>query len=185
MPGGYIGSILTQLYGWVQSSHWYAVLTTIESPQVRYLWAILAWIVVFLAWVPRRVTVMKVSRQKAATFAYWRRWLISHFVFLATVFFCMTPAPVYIGFWLSKPGLDRVVERRIRGRPAPAPVTQVGIYPYRDPGGRNYLASPRIVHISNLGGFVHSPDGRRPDWGLPYRFRYAGAGWYIFEQQLP
>jgi len=57
---------------------------------------VLAWVAVALVWLARRLacglTVRRIAPgQRAAPLAYWRRWLIPHFVLLFTVLFCLTP----------------------------------------------------------------------------------------------
>ena len=97
----------------------------------------------------------------------------------------MTPAPVYIGFWLSKPGFDRLVERQSKGQAGPATITQVGIYPYQDIYAGRGQPPRRTVNIGHTGGFVYSPEQHPDPRASYYRYRYMGAGWYSFEWKLP
>jgi hypothetical protein len=125
------------------------------------------WLIVLLCWVARRiargVTVKRVAKQRAATFAYWRRWLVVPVVFGLTTWLCTTRGPAYLGFWVSKPWLNRVavdvtrqggVERRM-----------VGIYPpvrnwvYR----AKYAPKNICVEIGGQAVLVYREDGTPPD----------------------
>jgi hypothetical protein len=192
MPSGQfalmMGTLLNRLN---MAPSWFYILSGIDVPEVRILWAVLAWIIVFALWLPRRiirgVTVMKVSSKRAATFSYWRRWLMPWFLLGATVLVCLTPAPIYVGFWLSKPAFERLRARQAQGN-RPATITAVGIYPHRDPyAGRNYRGDPTIIQLSNWGGFVHSPttDPEIRFSKYSFQLRYLGAGWYSFERKMP
>ena len=193
MPSGHVILVTRGLLGWFERSSPGSVLTSISLSEVRILWAVLALLLVLIVWLPRRVvrgiTVLKVTSTRAATFAYWRRWLMPLFVLGGTILVCRTPAPVYVGFWLSKPALQRLEQRQQQGQRGPALETSVGIYPYRDifAGARLPDYDPNVIHLSHWGGFVHSPvrnpndDDRR--WYY-FKLRYMGGGWYSFERRL-
>jgi hypothetical protein len=193
MPAGHIVLVTKGLQNWFERTSPLSFISSISLPEIRILWAALAWLVVLLVWIPRRVlrgiTVMKVSSTRAATFAYWRRWLVPLLVLGGTILVCRTPAPVYLGFWLSKPALQRLEQRQQQGHRGPATETSVGIYPYRDVfAGSGYRdEDPNVIHLSQWGGFLHSPDRNPKDddraWHY-FKLRYMGAGWYSFERRL-
>jgi hypothetical protein len=188
MPAGQIAGMLTS--AWERG-----VLSAYARTEVRYAYAVIAWLVVAAVWTARRlargVTVRRIAPgQRAAPLAYWRRWLIPHFVLLATVLFCRTPAPVYVGFWVSKPWIN-AAQRNWTGNP---PMSQmwkrgrsvqwVGIYP--TDGFQGQWASYRsrgmnMVNVSDYGGFVQSPGGP-PSGFRGYDLRYVGGGWYSFHK---
>jgi hypothetical protein len=106
------------------------LMSQLGSTEGRYLIGVSMWLTVATAWICRRIargiTVKRVSNQNAATFAYWRRWLVTPVVLGLTIVVCWTRLPVVAGFWLSKPWLEKAVGE-VR---APAPSTfSRGIYP--------------------------------------------------------
>jgi hypothetical protein len=204
MPGGQIGYVLLLIKDAFEYSGqpWREVLARFDVPEMRFLYAFLAWGVIAIAWTVRRIargrTVERLSHHKPAPFAYWRRWLIPHFVLAATVLFCMTPGPLHLGFWASKKDLDRIRLQQLASRkPVKPGVHWLGVYPtgepfqpwtWRDPGMHNSVSEsqlwagstyPNFVHVSQWGGFAYAPD--RPPVIDASRLRYLGGGWYSFE----
>jgi hypothetical protein len=160
----------------------------------RFVLGALAWVVVLAIWAVRRVargmTVRRLSKQKPATFAYWRRWLITPVIFGLTLIVCRTWAPVYLGFWTSKGSIERAPVSTTT-QPANAGRRWVGLYPPPDLGGLAplYRGSGNLVwvHVRWDGGFVRSgdsppPAGVGPAFGPagPWRYRAMGGGWYAF-----
>ena len=194
MPSGDIGSvIMTFWYEWKSpTTGGTQLLWHVEALEVRFCYAFIAWGVVGIFWFARRIirgaTVRRVARQRPATFAYWRRWLIPHFVLAAVVLFCMTPAPVYVGFWLSKSGIEQARSDQLAhgtgwGRSAWTPPKWRGIYPI---GGRRQwvwtTTSPGDVFISRWGDFVYSPGGPPKGPQSYLHARYLGGDWYSIER---
>jgi hypothetical protein len=194
---------------WVNavSTSWVDELVLYRSVSVRYAYAVLAWGVVAVVWIVRRVArgaaVRRIAPgQRAAPFAYWRRWLMPHFVLAATVLFCLTHGPVYLGFWASKPFVD-TARRNWPGNPTTQQLmTQassmrrgktrwIGVYPVEKFGG--LWEAPRfpiptsgsngmnLIQASDDGGFVYSPD-RAPVGFSSYDVKYVGGGWYSFHR---
>jgi hypothetical protein len=196
MASGRIGAIVIDL--WRQfgpgrraaTSRW-RLLASYEALEIRYLYAFLAWGVVLLIWWSRRVlrgvTFWRFARRAPAKFAYWRRWLATLILLAATTLLCMTPAPVYLGFWLSKSAL----EKEIGAGPVPGwtsyppmppagdSVKWVGIYPVGAMPGTS-SAIPDQVWVSPRGGFVYFPAGDL-NAGMGDHFKAMGGGWYRFE----
>jgi hypothetical protein len=187
------------------------VLSRVFSPQMRrWIWndlgytehtgrfvlGALAWAVVLGVWIVRRVargiTVRLLSRQKAAPFAYWRRWLITPVIFGLTLIVCRTWLPVYTGFWISKWGMERAPVNAQTVNPADV---WIGVYPPYQTGGWPRLyqgpGDEVWVHVRYDAGFVHSGErpptsiGAGPPWGpaVPRRFRAMGGGWYAFYRE--
>jgi hypothetical protein len=197
MPSGQIGPMLTRVWEQLTSPGWGRVLGAYNAVEVQYGYAVLAWLIVAAVWIGRRVARGIVVRriapgQRAAPFAYWRRWLIPHVVLAATVLFCLTPAPVYVGFWISKPWMN--AERaalakdssRSRSGPSLHKVRRwIGVYPV-DRGifvRRDLVSGPDIcvMIVSEFGGFVYSPDG--PPRGYSgYDLQDMSGGWYSFHR---
>ena len=183
MPSGEIGWIVLVL--WYELTQpripWSDLLSSATALEVRFLYAFVAWTIVAIFWLVRRLirgaTVRRVARRRPATFAYWRRWLLPHFVLAAVVLFCMTPAPVYMGFWLSKASIERARREGTPGREV-----WRGVYPI---DGRaqpwRARANPDELSVSAWGGFVYSPTSR-PSNDRYYNARYMGAGWYSFDR---
>jgi hypothetical protein len=151
-----------------------------NAPVGRFLLGAALWTLLIGAWIVRRVArglmVRRVSRQKPAAFAYWRRWLVVPVVLGATVMVCMTRLPIYPGFWISRPWLERAVrEAQARGRPAP-PRT-IGLYAdckVVDPAG-----GQATVDIWN-DVFLLRREGRQPP--LPgYRVTQLSTNWFMVE----
>jgi hypothetical protein len=83
------------------------IISDFGNAQGRFLIAVTMWLLIGGIWTFRRIargiTVHRLSKQKAATFAYWRRWLVTPVVFGSTILIGMTQFPTWAGFWLSKP----------------------------------------------------------------------------------
>jgi hypothetical protein len=183
MPAGSIGSVVLSL--WYEATDsgtgWKDLLLSPTLLEVRYLYAFIAWGLAAVFWVVRRVirgaTVRRVARRRPATLAYWRRWLLPHFVLAAVVVFCMTPAPAYMGFWASKAGIERARREGTLRREV-----WRGVFPI-DARAQPWWAraSPNELSVSPWGGFVYSPAGRPID-ARYHNPRYMGAGWYSFER---
>jgi len=200
-PSGQIGPMLIGV--WKQSGRrgWVGVLGAYGAVEVRYAYAVLAWGVVAAVWIARRlargIVVRRIAPgQRAAPFAYWRRWLIPHVVLAATVLFCLTSGPVHVGFWVSKPSIEAARRNWTGNPPQPRTSSQasalrrqlkwVGIFPVD--GYQGLWASDGspgmnmvIVNASDWSGFVYSPNG--PPTGFRgYELRYMGGGWYSFHR---
>jgi hypothetical protein len=203
MPSGHFVYIMESLLSGLQNStSWYLVLTSLDDPAVRIFWAMVAWAAVFSIWLVRRLlrgaAVMRVSGKRAAPLAYWRRWLIPHLLLGATVIVCLTPAPVYLGFWLSKAALERIEQLQRQGAGRVAGTESIGVYP-PPRRGRSYGPTRGVIYLSPWGGFVHAPGGppdQDPSWDERFsrsgwwernahRYRYVGGGWYAFERRIP
>ena len=158
----------------------------------RFVLAVLAWAGVLALWVLRRVArgiaVRRLSRQKPATFAYWRRWLVTPVVLGFTLLICRTPAPVWLGFALSRGDLDRAAAA------GASPADEwIGVYPpvvWMAPQVFRGRVGEVWVHVRYDGGFVRSGDRPPPEhgtdrWSNPVsrRFRAMGGGWYAFHRK--
>jgi hypothetical protein len=200
-PSGQIAPMLMRV--WEQSGRrgWVGALGAYGAVEVRYAYAVIAWTVVAAVWIARRlargIVVRRIAPgQRAAPFAYWRRWLTPHFVLAATVLFCLTPGPVYLEFWASKPSIEAARRNWTGNPPHPGTSTRVsalerklkwvGIFPVR--GYQGLWASEGspgmnlvLVNASDWGGFVYSPNGP-PTWFRGYDLRHMGGGWYSFHR---
>jgi hypothetical protein len=134
-------------------------------------------------WVARRVArgvmVWRVAGLPPAKFAYWRRWLIPHVVLVATVLFCMTPGPVYLGFWASKPAIESARRQALAGQTQPR-IRWVGVYPAMrpsEPPPFPYERYPHVVPVSAWGGFVYDP---RVGPAREQALQPVGGGWYVY-----
>jgi hypothetical protein len=137
------------------------------------------------------VTVRRIAPgQRAAPFAYWRRWLVPHLVLAATILFCLTPGPVYLGVWISKPSIDKAQRNWTSPPPSTRPVRSwqsvrwVGLYPVDGYYGLwAFRRGPvmNVINASELGGFVYSPAGPPAEFRR-YALHYLGSGWYSFHQ---
>jgi hypothetical protein len=204
MPPGRIGAVLIELWrefnstsSWLPSG--WGLLKHYEALEVRFLYAFIAWAVVMLLWSARRVVrgamVWRVARRAPAKFAYWRRWLATWFLLAGTTLFCMTPAPVYLGFWLSKGALEAESLRR------PVPPYRSGGWPYLQPDHAVWIGIYPVsaerradsfggyVPISSWGGFDYSPRAAAAATAGPFgagsssddHHKPMGGGWYRFE----
>jgi hypothetical protein len=197
MPSGQIGPMLASVWERASRAGWVGVLSDYGRVEVRYACAVLAWLVVAAAWTARRVargvTVRRIAPgQRAAPFAYWRRWLIPHFVLLATILFCRTSAPVFVGFWVSSPWLNgERLALTARSPRMQVVATQksrwwIGVYPidrgmWFRRGGTPDAGGTYVITVSEFGGFVHSPSGR-PVWNTGDELHDLGGGWYSFHE---
>jgi hypothetical protein len=174
------------------------LMSQFGTTEGRYLIAVSIWLTVALAWICRRIargiTVKRVSNHNAATFAYWRRWLVSPVVLGLTLIVCWTRFPVVAGFWLSKPWLEKAVaEVRISRRINPV-AKWIGIYP-PPPVRRsttnsfevNSLYGETWIWMHDDGAFVHCDDGQPPDprhvanrWGVKGKthIQHLYGPWY-------
>jgi hypothetical protein len=204
MPRGQIGYVLLSLREWFEygGEPWRQILGRYDVPEIRFLYAIAAWALVALVWTARRVargiTVRRLSKHKPAPLAYWGRWLTPHFVLAATVLFCTTPGPLYLGFWASQRDMVRFRQQQLATRQQlPPGVNWIGIYPSGAPFQPETWAEPGVtpatgpaaswagsryenfIHVSQWGGFAYAP--QQPPEIDASRLRYLGAGWYSFE----
>jgi hypothetical protein len=185
------------------------------DPLGRFLLGAILWLMVAVVWISRRVargvTVKRLSKQKAAPLAYWRRWLVTPVVFGITVLLCRSTLPAWAGFWISKPWMESAVEeaRIAAGRTATAggagwpgaatPDRWIGIYPPSPTptwGGQvQWHRGEATVHVSNnarrnpMGYFVYRNDGQAPEL-MPFgggaystgnRVRHLYGPWYVVE----
>jgi hypothetical protein len=174
-----------------------------DSPHGRFWLGAALWIAVILIWIVRRVgremAVRRVSNQKAAPFAYWRRWLVVPVIFGLTVLTCMTRLPAYAGFWVSKPWLERAAgdaqASPAQGLP-PRVLGAFGRYPeYGLPNrvGRQWFQVVRenrrtVIMIAYGEALVRQDDGQPPAgamWGQnwPWRARRLSANWFLVETE--
>jgi hypothetical protein len=191
MPPGQIAPMLMHVWRGATVSTWVHVLCSYANTETRYAYAVLAWLAVAAVWTVRRVargvTIRRIAPgQRAAPFAYWRRWLIPHFVLVATILFCRTSGPVFVGFYASKPAIESARRNWTgnppMGRSAPLRRTTrwVGVYPvegYTGLWATHGGPGMDMVNASDFGGFVYAPGGR-PAGYRGYEVRYVGSGWY-------
>jgi hypothetical protein len=204
MPNGHVGDAVMRL----QATYTRDILTRYDRLEVRYLISWVAWAAVLLVWFARRIargtTVMRVAKRKAAPFAYWRRWLAPWLILGATVLFCRTPIPVYVGFRISKGALEDAMRqhKELTAAPPPAAATQLsnpqwalyrwstrsleykwwGVYPVQPVVAPIFADSPhRMVTISNWGGFIYVTPGQPFPEEIRHRMRSLGGGWYTYD----
>jgi len=143
-----------------------------QDPRCRFLMGAMLWLAVAAIWIARRVargiTVKCLSNQKAAPFAYWRRWLVTPVIFGMTLGVCWSSVPLRVGFLISKPWLKRAADN---ARPGPTPASALtpgwmGIYPpapYTPPVPPVQWEGPQaMVSVSPAGYFVYRADGQLP-----------------------
>jgi hypothetical protein len=203
MPNGHVGDVVLRL----RATYTPDILTRYDRLEVRYLISWVAWGVVLAVWFARRLargtTVLRVAKRRAAPFAYWRRWLGPWLILGATVLFCRTPIPVYVGFHLSKAALaeairqhgEAVAQVRAAATQTTIPLhlryrwnTQSleykwwGVYPVRPVVAPLFADSPHtLITISNWGGFIHLTPGEPLPEDLRPRVRSLGGGWYTYD----
>jgi hypothetical protein len=180
---------------------WHPVASDFGLPEGRFLWGAVLWTIVLLTWTTRRlargVTVLRLSKQKAAAFAYWRRWLWPLVVFGLTVATCLTPLPVLGGFWLSRVSLDAAVKAGGLEHPAGH---WIGIYPLGSGPSKAVEAHKGQTWVflwddsrSDPGGFIYCDPGVEPDEPLVIgsyyrrriRFKRMSERWYSFRAMGP
>jgi hypothetical protein len=156
----------------------------------RFLLATAIWVVVIAAWIVRRVargvTVRRVSRQKPATFAYWRRWLVVPVIFGVTILVCMTRLPTYVGFWLSTPWLEQAARE---AGPTPGrglPLRSIGVFgrpAYVPPGAFQIErhAGQTYVHLAYETGLIRVDNGTPPVIAPQHVARRLSANWFLVE----
>jgi hypothetical protein len=162
-----------------------------DKPLGRFFLAAALWTMLALAWIVRRtargLTVRRVSRQKAATFAYWRRWLVVPVVFGLTVLVCLTRLPTYAGFWLSKPWLEQAAREAAMAPGRGLPPRALGVF------GRPAYVVPGTFHVERRGGltYVHLmyetrllriDDGTPPSAPREIVTRMS-ANWFLIEPE--
>lgn len=162
-----------------------------DWPIGRFLLAATTWTLVIAVWTVRRVargvTVRRVSRQKPATFAYWRRWLVVPVVFGVTVLVCMTRLPTYAGFWVSKPWLERAAREAASAPGGGVPPRVMGVFSacpaYGMPG--RYQVEREVgqthVHLAYETGLIRVDDGRPPVLVPRQIARRVSANWFLVE----
>lgn len=168
-----------------------------KSPGGRFLLATAVWLLVVLIWIGRRLArglmVRRLSRQKAAPFAYWRRWLITPVLFGSCVLVCRSKFPIWAGFWVSKPWLDQTATAYYVPPTGTITTSWLGVYP---PGADvdTRLSSNDQVEIwvmfSSEGGYIYTPRGESPSGQnlssllgsyREYRVRRLSEHWYEIE----
>lgn len=150
-----------------------------REAKAHFMLAVYAWLIVGILWITRRVmrglTVKRLSRQRAAPMAYWRRWLLGPVIFGATILLCNTSLPVRLGFLTAKPALEQIAQN-----PGRAPGMRLGVYPQsyaidRFPG----LGPPEtLVYLDWTGGFARLSTPREEKGDLV--FRHLAGNWYYF-----
>jgi hypothetical protein len=173
----------------------------LSMPEVRFLWGAMLWCIVLSAWALRRVaraiTVSRLSKQKAAAFAYWRRWLWPPVVFGLTVLVCLTSFPVLGGFWLSRAALNAAVTD---GGPKHPSSEWIGIHPlsWDQKSMLHSYEGQKWIFLwdysnNDPGGFVYCEAGVEPDELLAIpsyyrrmiRFKRLSNNWYSFRTVGP
>jgi hypothetical protein len=170
----------------------------LDSPYGRFLLGAALWMPLIMSWAARRVTrgivVRRVSNQKAAPFAYWRRWLVVPVVFGLTILVGMTRLPTYAGFWVSKPWLERAA-REAKASPArylsPGVLGAFGRYPLGSGKGKQWAQvvdenGRTQVLIGYEAALVRQEDGEPPAgrmWAAepPWRIRRLSSRWFLVE----
>jgi hypothetical protein len=162
----------------------------LENPIQRFLAGFCLWSLIAVIWMARRIargiTVKRLSKRRAAPFAYWRRWLVTPIIFGLTVLVCRTRLPTYAGFWLSKPWLD-LAALQAKANPYSRtiglfqPVTRTSMW------SSPLLTRPDQLFISetgvsiDLGGgnyFIFRKDGTPvPQWNQK-RYRRLSSNWF-------
>jgi hypothetical protein len=203
----------------VRSRNFYPDLRTmveeISDPLGRFLISAMLWLAVAIVWISRRVargiTVKRLSKQKAAPLAYWRRWLLTPVVFGLTVLLCRSALPMWAGFWLSKSAMEGAIERaRVTapkrgaffsgGQVGIYSTGWLGIYPAPPPiswrpGTLQWDGTEAVFEISTnawgrpMGYFVYRNDGRAPElpwinrgaYSSAHRVRHLYGPWYVVE----
>jgi hypothetical protein len=165
----------------------------LDVPEGQFLFAAALWGVVIALWMGRRiargVVVKRLSSQRAAPFAYWRRWLIVPVLFGVTVWVCAATAwPVYVGFWVSKPWLEAAAAEAKRVYPQGVAARTMGIYRAYPVGGVQAQWSPgrgEVFVIVGGGGaaFVYREDGEppAPRTNAPPGVRRMSGRWFLIE----
>jgi hypothetical protein len=183
----------------------------LSDPGGRFLIGVVLWLAVAAVWISRRVargiTVKRLSKQPAAPLAYWRRWLVTPVIFGLTVLLCRSILPVWAGFWISKPWLEKAVVDAKSGAVRPTPWVPasvrsygwIGIYPPpANPGWAGELQWNGVeaeIHVSGnawgtpVGYFVYRGDGRPPElspgtggaYSTSNRVRHLYGPWYVVE----
>lgn len=110
----------------------WGTMLRLESPMQRFLVGFCLWSLIAATWITRRIargiTVKRLSKHKAAPFAYWRRWLVTPVIFGLTVLICRTSVPTYAAFWLSKPWLDKAVAEAKAAPANSVPPHRIGLF---------------------------------------------------------
>ncbi|MDB5319067.1 MAG: hypothetical protein JWN40_698 [Phycisphaerales bacterium] len=184
------------------------------NPYERFLFAATLWGAVLIFWLVRRlaraVMVKRISKQKAATFGYWRRWLITPMVFGLTVLACRTELPVYGGFWVSKTWLNREVKEALAGNrrsyawttrngvkvDMPLAVVsssrRLGIYLFSADHEIEVGSDDVVILFEGGGAFIFRDDGEyptarsnseRPKVAGDGRVRRLSANWFVVEPE--
>jgi hypothetical protein len=184
------------------------MITEISDPQGRFLIGAILWLAVAVVWISRRVargvTVKRLSKQKAAPLAYWRRWLVTPVIFGLTVLLCRSTLPLWAGFWMSKSAMEEAVERA-RAATARTPTGPImpagwlGIYPLPlptpwRPGPIQWDGTQAVIEVSGnawgrpMGYFVYRNDGRAPElapiggvYSTSRRVRHLYGPWHAVE----
>jgi hypothetical protein len=172
-----------------------------SQPEGRFLWGALLWTIMLAIWTLRRlargITVVRLSRQKPAPFAYWGRWLCPLITFLVTVLCCLTQLPMLGGFWLSRASLNAAVNQ---SGPTHPKSHWIGIYPLtfdqltaiESHNGQKWIFLWDYAN-SDPGGFVHCNPGVKPEelaaipsyYRRRVRFKRIAENWYTFRAMGP
>jgi hypothetical protein len=183
---------------WYSSYTWRDIGGRMGTPRSfgwLFLWGASAWAVVLGSWTARRVargvTVRRLSKQKPALFAYWRRWLVPLVVFGVTVAVCATRWPIAAGFWLTKGAWERAAaDGRKSGNANFANREWIGLVPLAPE--RTWRVEHAVDQaqvwfiLSDTGGFVWCEDDLGPStWTqtygqLPVRSERVAKNWFSF-----
>lgn len=181
-------------YGY--SSGWndipWNTMFTLSNTLERFCIAVLLWLLIAGTWIARRtargITVKRLSRQKAATFAYWRRWLVTPVVFAATILICRTSLPTYAGFWCSRGKFNQAVldAKASGGWLTPR---RLGLFdPYPAKGLSPQILNrdgETLVGVEYRAYFIYRENGQPdPSW-KPSEFKRLSSNWFWVTAGFP
>ncbi len=151
----------------------------------RFCIAALLWLLIAAIWIVRRtargITVKRLSRQKAATFAYWRRWLITPVIFATTILICRTSLPTYAGFWCSRGKFNQAVldAKSSGGWLTPR---RLGLFdPYPAKGSSPQILNrdgETLVGVEYHAYFIYRENGQPDPFWKPSQFKRLSSNWF-------
>jgi len=185
---------LTRMYAFSSmpfgySSVWddlpWRTMFSVSNPLERFCIAGSLWLLIAAIWIVRRtargITVKRLSQQRAATFAYWRRWLITPVIFGATIVICRTSLPTYAGFWCSRGKFNQaVLDAKSSG--GWLPPRRLGFFdPYPAAGKSPQILSrdgETLVAVEYRAYFIYRDSGQPdPSW-KPTTFKRLSSNWF-------